>query len=249
MKTTQKLSRQLTLLLAVEAGSLPVLQRLGSLAFLRTPGASLSAWRWWLEQTPAQDAVASVLRLVATAAAYWLLATTLLYLMAKLGHLHRVIRALGWTTLPAVRRLVDRAAALSVAVTLAGSATAWASGGPPPGPAPVVAVVGGHPGVLVPPGIRPLAPSAATPEPSPVPMPTPAPSPGSTTSPGPQPAPAGQHTVVAGENLWSISADHMGGADIAPYWRRVVEANRHSLRSGNPNLIFPGESISLPPTA
>ena len=65
------------------------------------------------------------------------------------------------------------------------------------------------------------------------------------------------HVVVAGENLWTIARDHLakvrGGADeptireVAAYWLRVVEANRNRLRSGDPDLIYPGERIVLPP--
>jgi hypothetical protein len=36
-------------------------------------------------------------------------------------------------------------------------------------------------------------------------------------------------------------------ADIAPYWLRVVEINLPRLRSGNPNLVYPGEVVELPP--
>jgi nucleoid-associated protein YgaU len=36
---------------------------------------------------------------------------------------------------------------------------------------------------------------------------------------------------------------------ISPYWRAVIRANRAALRSGDPDLIFPGEWISLPPTS
>jgi len=72
---------------------------------------------------------------------------------------------------------------------------------------------------------------------------------------------AGQETtynVVAGDSLWSIARDHLaeasgGGADepttseVADYWLRVVEANARNLRSGDPDLIYPGEMIVLPP--
>jgi nucleoid-associated protein YgaU len=65
------------------------------------------------------------------------------------------------------------------------------------------------------------------------------------------------HVVVAGENLWTIARDHLArarsGADepttreVAAYWLRVVEANRNRLRSGDPDLIYPGERTVLPP--
>jgi hypothetical protein len=65
------------------------------------------------------------------------------------------------------------------------------------------------------------------------------------------------HVVLSGENLWLLAraeviraggTDRPDDAEIAPYWRRVIEANRTTLRSGNPSLIFPGEVVTLPLT-
>ena len=36
--------------------------------------------------------------------------------------------------------------------------------------------------------------------------------------------------------------------EVAEYWAKVVEANRDGLQSGDPDLIYPGEEIVLPPT-
>jgi hypothetical protein len=66
--------------------------------------------------------------------------------------------------------------------------------------------------------------------------------------------------VAPGDNLWLISRDHLAEVnnlpaselsdhDIAAYWLRVIAENLDSLRSGNPNLIFPGELIRLPPVS
>ena len=68
------------------------------------------------------------------------------------------------------------------------------------------------------------------------------------------PAPPDRHTVQRGDNLWTIAAGHLAdtgvtrsNGQIAPYWRELVQENRASLRSGNPDLIFPGETVALPP--
>jgi nucleoid-associated protein YgaU len=60
--------------------------------------------------------------------------------------------------------------------------------------------------------------------------------------------------VQPGDHLWKISASHLEGildrpaepAEIDPYWRVVIETNRASLSSGDPDLIYPGEVIELP---
>lgn len=60
----------------------------------------------------------------------------------------------------------------------------------------------------------------------------------------------GTVVVERGDHLWKISANHLEqhapGEIVAPYWRRVVDANTPRLRSGDPNLIYPGEVIELP---
>lgn len=56
--------------------------------------------------------------------------------------------------------------------------------------------------------------------------------------------------VVEGDHLWKISARHIGeeatDREIAPYWREVVDVNTPHLRSGDPDLIYPGEVVDLP---
>jgi hypothetical protein len=61
--------------------------------------------------------------------------------------------------------------------------------------------------------------------------------------------------VRPGDNLWLIASAALAEApgpppephDVARYWRAVIAANRATLRSGNPSLIFPGEIVTLPP--
>lgn len=59
------------------------------------------------------------------------------------------------------------------------------------------------------------------------------------------------HTVTAGESMWSIAEDQMGPdstvADTSGYWGQVVAANNH-VASGDIDLIYPGEELTLPST-
>jgi nucleoid-associated protein YgaU len=54
------------------------------------------------------------------------------------------------------------------------------------------------------------------------------------------------HVVQPGENLWQIARTVAGASDVMPYWHALVAENQATLRSGNPNLIFPGEILRLP---
>jgi hypothetical protein len=70
----------------------------------------------------------------------------------------------------------------------------------------------------------------------------------------PRPVPARAYVVQSGDNLWRIARVTLADAevrrtdrDVARYWRAVIDANRSTLRSGDPSLIYPGEIVSLPP--
>lgn len=62
--------------------------------------------------------------------------------------------------------------------------------------------------------------------------------------------------VEKGDHLWSITAEHLKAStgeeptavEITPVWVQVIEANRARLRSRDPDLIYPGEIVVLPPT-
>jgi nucleoid-associated protein YgaU len=66
------------------------------------------------------------------------------------------------------------------------------------------------------------------------------------------------HVVEPGDDLWDIAARHLAAqvglpvralddGHVADYWRRVIQANRSTLRTGDPDLLLPGEVIVLPP--
>ena len=173
---------------------------------------------------------------VALAAAGWLFATTAACTLALGCSRPRVAHRLSCALPFGVRRLVELAIASSFVVIPALPAHA----APPAPPF----------GVVDQPVVR--APASA-PESTGVPA---EPAVRATPAPPPAPAPAPRRVVVrAGDNLWGIaraSLERSGRAqptdtDIARYWHTVVTANRSTLRSGNPALIFPGEIVTLPP--
>ncbi|HMG25443.1 MAG TPA: hypothetical protein VKH36_01370 [Acidimicrobiia bacterium] len=249
--------RVLVLLVVAEVAAVVALHRLGGVDGFAIPRHDLGRW---LRQTPSEDVLLAGLRLAALVAAWWLLGSTLLYIGARVARLHSAAHALGWATLPAVRRWADRAAAVSIVAASALGAARPAGADPPPAtttPAPVVVDVDHRDRAtlpdLPPPTTEPLPRATVPPVVPVVPVVPVTPPP---TAPAPRPE--ATHTVTAGEHLWSIaaatvaartgrSAETLSPAEVAPYWGRVVEDNRDRLRSGNPSLVYPGEVLELPP--
>jgi len=280
-----KARRVLALLVAGEAIAVVALHRLGGVDGFGIPRHDFV--RWW-QQTPSEEVLLAAVRLAALVAAWWLLGSTLLYVSARVTRLHRTAAALGWATLPAVRRWADRAAALSIvaATALGVGRPAAADPSPPTSSATATVVIDADHRDPVSVLLRPpssvrtghSADPSSLPSVPPVDL-APAPGPPPTTArlvppavlaapprvaptapatPPPSPTAGATHTVARGEHLWSIAARQVATAtgnpraavapaDIARYWRRVVEVNRPRLRSGDPNLVYPGEVVELPP--
>lgn len=89
----------------------------------------------------------------------------------------------------------------------------------------------------------PTEPPAPTPTPAPAPSPAPAPAPQPAPAPAPAPAPSDRYTVVRGDTLSGIAARFYGNGDL---WPTIYNANR-ALIGGNPNVIYPGEALTIPP--
>lgn len=224
------------LLLGFEVGSVVTLHRLGRLRWLRLPDSDVAGW---LAANPPVETIAALVRPLALIAALWLLATMLLYGAARVFGMP-VADALSRLTLPAARRAIDGALAfgLSTLITAGPSAALAVSPMPHLVPSPaireadelIVAIALQRLGW---PAVREVA---------------------ITTIEDNGPELPGPYTVRRGDNLWSIAAEHLGGiiegprrSEVADYWRTVIAANEKHLRSGNRDLIFPGEVIELPP--
>jgi nucleoid-associated protein YgaU len=259
-------------LLGFEVAAVVLLHRLGNVRGLSVPFRSLAEW---VHQAPPEEVLAAVLRLVALVVAWWLLGTTVLYSVSRAARVPAIVRAVGCATLPAVRRWSDRAFTATVVAGAALAVRPAAAAPPPPtGPAPAPPAVVLEVDHRDPPhsDARPAsappvrtgragglerAPAAAPAEPQMVET-DPAPSPPAPAIPAlPQTLPS-PHVVQPGDSLWSIARtglslatgrapEELTEGEIAAYWVAVVDVNRTRFGSGDPNLIFPGEVLELPP--
>lgn len=221
----------------------------------------------WLNTASVDQAVAAPLRLIGITTGYWVLGTTALYALTS-RTTTQVPRWIRIVTMPGVRRVVDRTLATALAASIAATpfTPAVAEEVPPP---PVIFDITTD-GIPVP-HIRfsdsPQpelvgAPNGEVAETSPVsptlvvraPVVARAPgTPATTAAATIDAVTSATHTVAPGDNLWLIAAGHLQvsvteptTAEVTRYWRHVIEANRSTLRSGDPNLIYPGEIVALP---
>ena len=268
-----RLARCLRLLcvLAAEAAAVVALDRLGRVAWLAVGWHDLAGW---LRVTPAEDALAAVLRSGALAAAWWLLASTVLCLLARLSGLRGAVRLADGLALPVVRRLTQRVAAvgLSAGLMLGQAATAGAEPVVVPPDAQAVSTMdgdrSGSQGNPLPQRARSRSRSRdgagddrARPRPARLVPGRAAHRQAAATDRRAAPVsqrgdhrPADRYRVRAGDHLWAIAQRQVAvdGADdstavVADYWLRLVEAATPVLRSGDPDVIHPGELIALPP--
>jgi hypothetical protein len=253
--------------IGVAAAALLALVAVGRRSELAVPVSHLG--RWLLEGDPATVLVA-LLRWVAMLGAGWLLVSTLLYVAASVSRVPGAVRAVRWSTVPAVRRAVDAACAVSVAaalvpsVVLAPGVAGAARADDPPSVSIVRDGRGREGGIAVlPPDTTsttgPTTTTTTTTTPRTVPVVPAAAPPDDPPLPVPPVAAATDEVVIApGDDLWQLAARRIAGSsgrsptdvpdhEVAPYWVRVCDANRSRLASGDPNLVFPGERVVLPP--
>ena len=247
---------RLPLLLAVEAAAVVAVHRLGS----RPPfDLSLDTIDPWVRAAPA-DALLAALRVVALAGAAWLFAITAAYALARGLGIRSALGVLERATPHLVRRVVDHAVAASIVVGAFAAPAHAATAAPPP------VVVDERNGrqhgsgsiTSLPADARRArgAPDRVVAAPS---LQVPATPPAQTTVSAPPSQPTSV-VVQPGDNLWTIAADALAratardradldAAEIARYWRAVCDANATTVRSGNLDVIVPGEVIALPPAS
>jgi hypothetical protein len=204
-----------------------------------------------LEGDSLEVALGSAARLAGLAIAYWLLASTVLYSLASLARLPRALRAISYLTWRPLRRLIDGGLASSVAIAIALPAHATVAPGyvpvpasdPPPETTSTTLTIGAPTTAVISPPIDilylPIEPAA-------VPVPVATDDRGKVET---------EHVVVMpGDNMWLLAERRLrdvlgreaGDHEVAPYWLAVIGANRDRIRSGDPDLIFPGEVLVLP---
>jgi nucleoid-associated protein YgaU len=251
--------------LAVAVTGLHLLGR-GELA--APPVGSLTGLQGWLETRSPVGAALAVVRLAALAVGYHLLAAMALATLAR--RRDRVVVAAGAAraAVPALRHLVGAVAGLSLSAATTATATAApgvpgaasdATGTEPaPAAAPTTATLTNLTVGTVTLGrldVDRRDPAGHVTlerlDPAPTDPTDPTEQPSTATPHGP--AAAGRtHVVVPGDHLWALAdAELAAGAAVPPtgvavddYWMRVIRANP---QLGDPDLLFPGEVVVLPP--
>jgi nucleoid-associated protein YgaU len=188
-----------------------------------------------------EDLVAVAARATGLALSYWLLAATALSCARRVVPGWKHLHPLDWVTPPPLRRTLDRALLLGLGASLAvGGLRPAGASARPASPNRVVVTAAAS---------RPVSSDEPVPRTPVAPAPT-------ATRRDPPTADAlrpGIAIVRPGDNLWVIARRAVEARDgqatdgtVATYWRQVIAANASTLRSGNPNLIFPDERIVLP---
>jgi hypothetical protein len=230
------------------------------------PVDNAAAWHTWFAENDATTLAFAFVRVLALGAAWYCVLVTAAGTAARLSRAATLVALVDRVTLPPLRRLLSVTLTAGLATGLAGAAVAATPTTVTPGPAVTVTMhrlpPASAPGAVPPTTTTTTTPSAPTTttttvaESAPAPPATPdlAPSPASAPSSTPSSA-SGRWTVRPGDCFWSIAADVLSrawgrpaaDAEIAPYWRRLVEANRAALvDASNPDLVFPGQVFTLP---
>jgi LysM domain len=202
----------------------------------------LGSWErasaWYDEVGPTRAVVAAV-RLVALALSGWLVLAAAAQLFVADGRVSPSTRWLADLIAPrSLQRLVHGLAGLSLSAGLAVTAPGAGIHGDPGSGVAVMRVLD------EPPAPTGTATMHAAGDPAPP------------AAPALEPAPPATGTiVVSGDSLWSIAEDALRVAghgdprdqEVAGYWRRLIDANRSSLVApSNPDLIYPGQHLTLP---
>jgi hypothetical protein len=209
---------------------------------LRTPGA----WAGWAaERTPPEAAVA-VLRLVAIALGWYLLAATALGVVARLAGGARSVELADLVALPLVRSVVHAGLGVGLVGTVVATANAGTAAAPLRQPT-AADVALSLPATTVP-ATEPAAVTGAAAEPV---IDLRLPEASGPVADVAEPA-ARTWVIQPGDHLWSVAdrvlTDAFGRPpherEVLVYWKALIERNRHLLP--DPDLVHAGLTIELP---
>lgn len=218
----------LVALIVLEVGAVAALVWSSSVQRWQVDRAHL--WRWL--DGPPLDVAGGLARVLLLFLVGWLCLTTALYLLAAATRARPLMRLAAPVTLPGIRRLVEGSVAVTMTATvLMRGGAAMAAPGPAGGWADRTAAAAAPAPVVV----SEIPPAVA-----------------------PTPTVAGSWTVAGEDNLWAatvailahakgVPPEEIRTAEIVPYWEALIEANIAHLASGDPDLIFTGEVLTLPP--
>jgi hypothetical protein len=208
------------------------------------PLSEPARWAAWIEGRDPLVAAFSILRILALGGLWYLGAVTLLGTGLRAAGAASLVRVTDRFTIGPVRRMLAGSVSLGLAASgvvavaapairlpaaMAQTSTTTSTTGVPP------ATVTMH-------RLGPAEPIVVAPVPQVTQLATPAPAPD-------------RWAVKPGECFWTIAEDvlaqHLGraptDAEIVPYWRRLIEANRAELaHPDNPDLIFPAQVFVVP---
>lgn len=200
----------------------------------------------WLAVAGPEVAVVGVLHLACTALGWYLVVTTVAGIVLRWLKAPRSTRVVDACTPPPVRRLVRAVACVAMTATATASAATSSAAHGVGGTALAGSVTTAPPGAAPsePVTMRRIVEPAAEGDSVQMRL-LPA------EDPAPPPGPR-QREIVAGDHFWSIAENELArvrsrpvsDAEIDPYWRMLVDANRAEV--ADPDLLFPGQVVRLP---
>lgn len=213
------------------------------------PLESLGALTEWAEVRSPVAAALALVRLVAECTVWYLVAVSGLHLsITATGS--RSWRRLAETVTPQmVRRILDTGFGVSLLTTMTLAPSAFtsplAADGPVPAATPIVPDDGDRAGRSGTATMRPVeGPTPPSLDPSPAPRPVPE-----------RVAPATTVEVSPGDSFWTLAEEALASAwgrtptdaEIDPFWRALIERNRHRLVDpADVDLLLPGQVLELP---
>lgn len=263
MRQTPPMSRIRSILplLAWLAMLVTVIVGFGALGRGAMAGPELMApgtWADWAAGRTPTEAVFAVLRIVVQVVASYLLVVTVLAAVASVWRAGRLLGVVDVLTLPFVRGTIHSLVGVGlVGASVAGVGAGWSSPTEPVGGEVHLAA-----SVQSPAGATVLhrLPAEAPAEAPVMRLVTDGAGSSPTGAPDAAPAPSSADTatweIQAGDHLWSVAERVMANAfgrdvsdaEVAPYFHELVAANTDRLADpGNPDLVFPGQQMVLPP--